>query len=180
MSHPTFNLALFLEKEKLKTNGSNFVSWFRNLKSILNAHKVAYILEAPLGDQPANTASETDRFVHEVKVEISSYVQSGMLFAMEADLQNHFEIITELMMVFAPQVMDERFQATKLFFSGQMEEHGNISEHLANMFGSVQLLNDLENVIQKSWLLIAFRSLAIRTQSWITARKGHQNPCRKF
>ena len=72
-----------------------------------------------------------------------------MLFAMEADLQNHFEnksayeIITELMVIFARQVKDERFEATKLFFSAQMEEHGNISKHFANMFGSVQLLNDL-------------------------------------
>ena len=49
------------------------MSWFRDLKSILETHKVAYILEAPLGDLP-NTALETDRIVREVKAEISSYV----------------------------------------------------------------------------------------------------------
>ena len=152
MSHPSFNLNLLIDKEKLKTDGSNFVSWFRDLKSILETHKVAYILEAPLGDLP-NTASDIERIVHEVKVEISSYVQSGMLFAMEADLQNRFmnkgayEIITELMVVFARQVKAETYEATVLFFSAQMEEHGNISEHLAKLFGCARLLSDLGSVI---------------------------------
>ena len=76
-----------------------------------------------------------------------------MLFDMEADLQNHFEnkgayeIITELMVVFARQVKAERFEASLLFFSAQMEENGNISEHLAKFFGCVQLLSDLGSVI---------------------------------
>ena len=48
MSRPTFNLGLFLEKEKLKTNGSNFMSWFRNLKILLTPHKVAYVIEATI------------------------------------------------------------------------------------------------------------------------------------
>ena len=57
MSRPTFNLGLFLEKEKLKTNGSNFMSWFRNLRILLTPHKVAYVIEAALGDPPADDAS---------------------------------------------------------------------------------------------------------------------------
>ena len=74
MSCPTFNLGLFLEKEKLKTNGSNFMSWFRNLKSLLRTHKVAYVLEDTLGDRPINTASEDVKNIYETKAEISSYV----------------------------------------------------------------------------------------------------------
>ena len=46
MSRPTFNLGPFLEKEKLKTNGSNFMSWFRNLRILLTPHKMGYVLEA--------------------------------------------------------------------------------------------------------------------------------------
>ena len=74
MSRPTFNLGLFLEKEKLKTNGSNFMSWFRNLRILLISHKVAYVLEAAIGDQPADTASDDEKKVYQSKVEISSYV----------------------------------------------------------------------------------------------------------
>ena len=60
MSRPTFNLGLFLEKEKLKTNGSN-LSWFRNLSILLSPHKVAYVLEAAIGNPPATTACEEDK-----------------------------------------------------------------------------------------------------------------------
>ena len=79
MSRPTFNLGLFLEKEKLKTNGSKFMSWFRNLRILLTPHKVAYVLEAAIGDPPAITASEDEKKVYLTKVDDSAFVQSGML-----------------------------------------------------------------------------------------------------
>jgi len=86
MSRPTFNLGPFLEKEKLKTNGSNFMSWFRNLRILLTPHKMAYVLEAAIGDKPADSATEDDKKVYQSKSEDSAFVQSGMLYAMEADL----------------------------------------------------------------------------------------------
>ena len=128
MSRPTFNLGLFLEKEKLKTNGSNFMSWFRNLRILLTPHKVAYVIEAALGDPPADDASEDDKKVYQTKSEDSSFVQSGMLYAMEADLQKRFEkmsafeIISDLKAVFAPQAKAERYEASELFFSAKMDE----------------------------------------------------------
>ena len=52
MAHPVaqFNFNAFLEKEKLKSNGSNFTDWFRNLRIILTAAQKAYVLDATLGD----------------------------------------------------------------------------------------------------------------------------------
>ena len=72
MSRPTFNLGLFLDKEKLKTNGSNFMSWFRNLRILLTPHKVAYVIEAALGDPPADDASDDEKKVYQTKSEDSS------------------------------------------------------------------------------------------------------------
>jgi hypothetical protein len=63
MSRPSFNLGLFLEKEKLKTNGSNFMDWFRNLRILLNPHRVAYVIEAAIGDRPADDASDDEKKV---------------------------------------------------------------------------------------------------------------------
>ena len=106
MSRPTFNLGPFLEKEKLKTNGSNFMAWFRTLRILLTPHKMAYVLEAPIGDAPTDTATEDDKKVYQSKLEDSAFLQSGMLYAMEADLQKRFEtmsafeIITDLNAVF--------------------------------------------------------------------------------
>ena len=49
MAAPTINFNSFLEKEKLKNNGSNFTDWFRNLRIILTAAQKVYVLDAPLG-----------------------------------------------------------------------------------------------------------------------------------
>ena len=37
MAPPAFNFNLFMEKEKLATNGSNFTNWAMNLRILLNA-----------------------------------------------------------------------------------------------------------------------------------------------
>ena len=39
----------FLEKAKLKDDGSNYTDWDRNLRIILIAAQKNYVLEAPLG-----------------------------------------------------------------------------------------------------------------------------------
>ena len=117
MSRPTFKLGPFLEKEKLKTNGSNFTTWFRTLRILLVPHKMSYVLEAAIGDKPANTSTQDDKNVYQSKVDDSSLVQSGMLYAMEPELQKRFEkmsaydIITDLKAVFAPQARAERYEA---------------------------------------------------------------------
>ena len=46
------NFNAFLEKAKLKDDGSNFVDWDRNLKLLLQARKKDYVLNAALGDEP--------------------------------------------------------------------------------------------------------------------------------
>ena len=46
------NFNAFLEKAKLKDDGSNYTDWVRNLRIILIAAQKNYVLEAPLGDKP--------------------------------------------------------------------------------------------------------------------------------
>ena len=46
------NFNAFLEKEKLKDDGSNYMDWVRNLRIILVAAQKNYVLDAPLGDRP--------------------------------------------------------------------------------------------------------------------------------
>ena len=46
------NFNAFLEKAKLKDDGSNFVDWLRNLRIILTAAQKVYVLSAPLGVTP--------------------------------------------------------------------------------------------------------------------------------
>ena len=108
MSRPAFNLVPFLDQEKLKTDGSNFNTWFCTLRILLASHKMSYVLESALGDKPADTAFEDDRNVYQLKADVSSLVQNSMLTAMEPELQECFEnmgayeIITSLKAAFAP------------------------------------------------------------------------------
>ena len=46
------NFNAFLEKAKLKDDGSNYTDWVRNLRIILIAAQNNYVLEATLGDKP--------------------------------------------------------------------------------------------------------------------------------
>ena len=51
------NFNAFLEKAKLKDDGSNYTDWVRNLRIILIAAQKNYVLEAPLGARPAADAT---------------------------------------------------------------------------------------------------------------------------
>ena len=51
------NFNAFLEKAKLKDDGSNYTDWVRNLRIILIAAQNNYIVEAPLGARPAAGAT---------------------------------------------------------------------------------------------------------------------------
>jgi hypothetical protein len=64
MSRPTFNLGAFLEKEKLKTDGSNFTTWFRTLRIILALHRIWYILDAAVGTAPKEGASNDEKAIY--------------------------------------------------------------------------------------------------------------------
>ena len=83
------NFNAFLEKTKLKDDGSNYTVWVRNLRIILIAAKKAYVLEGPLGEAPIpenqdvmNAWQSRDDY---------SLVQCGMLYSLEPGLQKRFE-----------------------------------------------------------------------------------------
>src|SRR3954466_14553717 len=145
--HPSFNLGSFLEKEKLKTDESNFTNWFRTLRILLVPLKMAYVLEATLGDAPAEDASQDEKNVYFSRSDDYNLVQSGMLYSMEAELQKRFErmsaydVITDLKVFFAPKAKVERYEGSEAFFSAKMDEHSSVSEHVVKMSCYVQRLN---------------------------------------
>ena len=51
------NFNAFLEKGKLKDDGSNYTDWVRNLRITLIAAQMNYVLDAPLGARPAAGAT---------------------------------------------------------------------------------------------------------------------------
>ena len=59
------NFNVFLEKAKLKDDGSNHMDWVRNLRIILIAAQMNYILDASLGDRPF-AGADADAYVMNV------------------------------------------------------------------------------------------------------------------
>ena len=51
-AHVNMNFNAFLEKTKLKDDGSNYSDWVWNLRIILIAAKKDYVLDAWLGEVP--------------------------------------------------------------------------------------------------------------------------------
>ena len=77
-AHVTLNFNAFLEKSKMKNDGSNYTDWVRNLRIILIAAKKTYLLEAPLGDAPA-PANQDVMNAWQSRYDYYSLVQCGML-----------------------------------------------------------------------------------------------------
>ena len=63
------NFNAFLEKSKLKDDGSNYTDWVRNLRIILIAAQKNYVMEAPLGDKPAADAADNIKNVWQSKAD---------------------------------------------------------------------------------------------------------------
>ena len=85
------NFNAFLEKAKLKDDGSNYRDWVRNLRIILIAAQKNYVLEAPLGARPAADTTDNVKNAWQSKPDDYSIVQCAMLYGLELGLQRCFE-----------------------------------------------------------------------------------------
>ncbi|KAK1603535.1 hypothetical protein QYE76_071902, partial [Lolium multiflorum] len=153
MAPPSINFNQFLEKEKLKGNGSNFTDWFRHVRIFLNGVSMQYVLEAPLGPPPPPAVSEDIKNVYETRVTRYSEVQCAILCSLEAELQKRFEhhdpcdMMRELKLIFETHAAVESYEASKQFFNCMMEEGSSVSEHMFAMSGHAKKLSDLGIVI---------------------------------
>ena len=147
------NFNQFLEKEKLKSNGSNFTDWFRHVRIFLSGGNLQYVLDAPLGDPPAETETDEVKNVYATRKTRYSQVQCAILCSLEADLQKRFEhhdpheLMKELKAIFETHAAVECYEASKQFFSCMMEEGSSVSEHMLAMTGHAKKLSDLGIVI---------------------------------
>ncbi|KAK1649062.1 hypothetical protein QYE76_066867 [Lolium multiflorum] len=153
MAPPSINFSQFLEKEKLKGNGSNFTDWSRHVRIFLTGVSMQYVLEAPLGPPPPPAVSEDIKNVYETRVTRYSEIQCAILCSLEAELQKRFEhhdpceMMRELKLIFETHAAVESYEASKQFFNCMMEEGSSVSEHMFAMSGHAKKLSDLGIVI---------------------------------
>ena len=55
-SNTASNLSLRLILEKDKLNGTNFLDWYRNLRTVLKQERKEHILDQPVPDEPTANA----------------------------------------------------------------------------------------------------------------------------
>ncbi|KAK1665318.1 hypothetical protein QYE76_053477 [Lolium multiflorum] len=152
MAPPSINFSQFLEKEKLKGNGSNFTDWSRHVRIFLTGVSMQYVLEAPLGPPPPPAVSEDIKNVYETRVTRYSEIQCAILCSLEAELQKRFEhhdpceMMRELKLIFETHAAVESYEASKQFFNCMMEEGSSVSEHMFAMSGHAKA-HDLGIVI---------------------------------
>ena len=89
----SLNFNAFLEKAKLKDDGSNYADWVRNLRIILIAAQKAYVLDAPLGVAPPTDSSEDVMNVWQIRKDDYSIVQCAMLYDLELGLQDRKSVV---------------------------------------------------------------------------------------
>ena len=121
-AHVNMNFNAFLEKTKLKDDGSNYTDWVRNLRIILIAAKKDYVLEAPLGEAPILENQDVMN-AWQARSDDYSRVQCGMLYSLEPGLQKHFErhgayeMFQELKLIFQANTRVERYEVSNKFYS---------------------------------------------------------------
>ena len=81
IAHATvpLNFNAFLEKAKLKDDGSNYTDWVRNLRIILIAAQNNYVLDALLGERPTAVVDADVLNVWQARSDDYSIVQCAML-----------------------------------------------------------------------------------------------------
>ena len=116
------NFNAFLEKAKLKDDGSNYTDWVRNLRIILIATKKAYVLDAPLGEAPVLPTTQDVMNAWQSHVDDYSIVQCAMLYVLEPGLQRCFEchgayeMLQELKLIFQANARIERYEVSNKFY----------------------------------------------------------------
>ena len=111
------NFNAFLEKAKLKDDGSNYTDWVCNLRIILIAAQNNYVTEALLGARAAVGATPDVMNVWQSKADDYSIVQCAMLYGLEPGLQRHFELhgayemFQELKLIFQANTRVERYES---------------------------------------------------------------------
>ena len=146
MSH-NLNLRSILETNKL--TGSNYIDWLRNVKIVLRAEKLTYVITEPVPPEPAADASQAQRSAYRKHMDDMDIVCSIMLASMNSELQKQHEhmdaptILLHLQELFEEQSRSERYEVSKALFRSRMVEGSSAVQHGLKMNGYIEQLANL-------------------------------------
>ena len=141
------NLRSILDANKLI--GTNFMDWLRNLRIVLRAKKIAYVLDAPLLVFPSVDAFVRVQIAYQKHPDDSIIAACIMLASMSPGLQKQheamttYDIVAHLKKLFHEQVRSERFEVFKMLFCSRMQERTSPVQYARKMHRYIVRLDQL-------------------------------------
>ena len=139
------NLRSILEANKL--TGTNFMDWLRNLRIVLRAEKIAYVLDAPLLMSLSVDSSIRDQIAYQKHLDDSIIAACIMLASMSPRLEKQheamttYDIVAHLKELFLEQARSERFEVSKMLFRSRMQEGTSPVQYALKMHGYIVRLD---------------------------------------
>ncbi|XP_031127510.1 uncharacterized protein LOC116029601 [Ipomoea triloba] len=150
-------LSKILEENKL--TGPNFTDWLRNLRIVLNLEKIGYVLDQ---DPPLIGIIPDDADVDQLDVhnaEVAAFnkwkdddlrAKSYVLAFMTNELQRQHEkmpdaksMVNHLQELYGEHSRIARYEVTKALFRAKLQEGGNVGDHVLNVIGLLERLEEL-------------------------------------
>ena len=89
----------FIRKGNLRDDGSNFMTWYRNLKDDLYQNDISYVIGEFLGVGPGNFASAEAKEDFRQRRDIWNSVQVTMYCCMDHELKSEFRHMEPIVMI---------------------------------------------------------------------------------
>ncbi|XP_031106284.1 uncharacterized protein LOC116010931 [Ipomoea triloba] len=137
----------------------NFTDWLRNLRIVLNLEKIGYVLiQDPLLIGIIPDDADVDQLaVHNADVtafdkwkDDDLRAKSYILASMTNELQRQHEkmsdaksMVNHLQELYGEYNRIARYEVTKALFRAKLQEGGNVGDHVLNMIGLLQRLEEL-------------------------------------
>src|SRR4051812_3960020 len=129
-------LSFFMEGERLRENGSNFVDWYLRLRTSLKRANILFTIEVHAEEHPDDHVGDQGILDHYARRQKCSVVRNVMILSMSEDLGIQFQdtgsydMMDTLKTMFIREFRVARFELESKFLSTKMEERTSLGDHL--------------------------------------------------
>src|SRR3954469_24688251 len=129
----------FLHGERLKENGSNFISWYLRLRALLKRIKLSFLTKENVGNPPANDMDAQAAIDYQYRRRTYAIAKGIIETSIPQPLREEYadldtyDMIDELKSSNLHRFRVARFELESEFLSTKMEEGSCLKEHLAKM-----------------------------------------------
>ena len=149
----TLSLRSLLDSDKLM--GSNFNSWYRKLKIILEHERFLYVLTDLAPEEPAPNARSSIRDTYQKWLNDRTMVCCVMLVVMNDQFSHHFKnaqpqnMLQMLNESFGTPDNIERHKTSCAIFNARMREGASVIDHVLYMIKMIECLSKLDFLLHE-------------------------------